>query len=122
MGSGRGYKITYDFGEHEGALTIPTRRPLKSSELPLVVTAGLALRIYAFFGWYLTFRFLGDSVTALPVGITENVTLYGRFGNYAIDYDLGIGEGSRVTLPDGSPAGYSAEDSSRLLFPTWTNA
>ncbi|MGB3997016.1 MAG: InlB B-repeat-containing protein, partial [Bacilli bacterium] len=64
---------------------------------------------YAFLGWYLDSDFSDDPVTALPVGMTENVTLYGRFGNYAIDYELGIAEGI-AALPDESPADYSAED------------
>lgn len=100
------YKITYDFNEHEGADN-PNPATVKTSELPLSLQPA-SLYGYAFLGWYLDSDFSGDPVTALPVGMTENVTLYGRFGNYAIDYDLGIAEGI-AALPGGMPTGYNIE-------------
>ncbi|MGI6676429.1 MAG: InlB B-repeat-containing protein [Bacilli bacterium] len=99
------YKITYDFNEHEGADN-PNPATVKTSELPLSLQPA-SLYGYAFLGWYLDSDFSGDSVSSVSKGITEDLILYGKFGDYEINYDLGVGEGA-VTLPDGFPEGYNA--------------
>lgn len=100
------YKIFYDFGVFEPeAVTNPNPVTVQTGELPLALQPA-TLGGYAFLGWYLTADFSGDPVTAIPKGITENVTLYARFDNFVIEYDKGIAAGI-AELPVNAPLAYN---------------
>ena len=74
---------------------------MQTGELPLALQPA-TLGGYAFLGWYLTADFSGDPVTAIPKGITENVTLYAKFDNFVIEYDKGSAAGI-AELPSTPP-------------------
>lgn len=103
-------KINYDYGTREGVFN-PNPETLLISERPFTLEEA-SLPGYKFLGWYLRSDFSGPKITKIdhtfPV---ESITLYAKFGAeiYTITYDLGIASGI-VTLPDESPADYSAED------------